>query len=84
MENSLIWLKQINRFVTASENVTAGLKVWPIFQVIFTRRDLFFYFSKIARVYSSHTQVDALVPNLVQIGRETAEKSWREKKSKPT
>ena len=28
---------------------------------------------------------DALVPNLVQIGRETAEKSWREKKkAKPT
>ena len=29
-------------------------------------------------------QDDTFVPNLVQIGQETAEKRWREKKSKPT
>ena len=40
----------------------------------------FLNFSKIALVCLNHTQEDTFLPNLVQIGREAAEKSWREKK----
>ena len=47
----------------------------------------FLNFSKIARLSINRMPDDTFVPNLVQIGQETAEKRWREKKmkkSKPT
>ena len=40
----------------------------------------FFNFSKIALLSINRMQDDTFVPNLVQIGQETAEKRWREKK----
>ena len=43
----------------------------------------FLDFSKIALVYFNRMQEGTFVPNLAQIGRETAEKSCPEKKSKP-
>ena len=54
-----------------------------------SRCDLVFNFSKIAFVYFNRMHEDAFVLNLVQIGRETAEESWLEKKinnikAKPT
>ena len=46
------------------------------------RCDLVLNFSKIALVRFNRMHEDAFVPNLVQIGRETAEKSWLEKKKR--
>jgi len=42
----------------------------------------FFNFSKIARLSINRMLDDTFVKNLVQIGQETAEKRWREKKKK--
>ena len=69
--------KNFNRFVTTSENVTAWSKKWPIFLCF-----LDVVTSKIALVCLNRMQENTFVPNLVQIGREMADKSWREKKRK--
>ena len=74
--------KIFKRFVTTSENVTAGAKNWPIFRCFFTVVTWFFNFSKIGLVCLNRMQEDVFVPILAQIGQETAEKSWREKKRK--
>jgi len=41
----------------------------------------FLNFSKIALVCLNRMQEDTFMPNLVQIGGETADKSWQEKKA---
>ena len=55
--------------------------------MFFGRCDLVLNFTQIARLSINCMQDDTFVPNLVQIGQETDEKRWREKKkkkSKPT
>ena len=52
------------------------------FQCLLAVVTWFYNFSKIALVCLNRMQEDTFVPNLGQIGRETAEKSWREKKKK--
>ena len=52
------------------------------FSMFFGRCDLVLNFSKIARLSINRMQDDTFVTNLVQIGQETAEKSWREKKKR--
>jgi len=62
--------------------VTAGAKTLLILLCFLAVVNWFLNFSKIALVYFNHMQENTFVPNLVQIGRETADKSWREKKKK--
>jgi len=50
--------------------------------MFYSRCDLVFELSKIAIVCFNRMQEDTFVPNLVQIGRETAEESWLEKKKR--
>ena len=52
------------------------------FSMFFGRCDLVFNFSQIARLSINRMQDNTFVPHLVQIGQETAEKCWREKKKK--
>ena len=52
--------------------------------MFFGRLTWFLNFSKIALVCLNRMQEDTFVPNLVQIGREMAEKRSLEKKSEPT
>ena len=58
----------------------AGAKKWPIFLCFLAVVTWFLNFSKIARLSINRMQDDTFVPNFVQIGKETAEKRWREKK----
>jgi len=68
------------RFFTTSENVTAGVKKWPIFRGFLAVVTWFLNFFKKSRLSINRVLDRTFVPNLVQIGQETAEKRWREKK----
>ena len=76
-----IYKKNFNRFVTTSENVTAGAKKMTDFSRSLAVVTCFLNFSKIALLSIHRKKEDTFVPNLVRIGRATVEKSesWRKK-----